>query len=160
MRTNNGKVKNFIISLYFILIVLAILLATLFNIFKDMTKNPFLTFMIIVVVFGVVFFITHRLSKYFEYDSDGINIVIINRGMLLSDHFNYREHKLEIEKDKLVGFKLYNYLFFKTLVVYIMGRHGNKRKESFNMTLVSRKKCKYIKQSLSKIVKHNKKLNS
>jgi hypothetical protein len=158
MRTNNSKVKNVIISMYFILIVLAILLATLFSAFSNLTNSPTLTFFIVIGVFVFLFLAAHKVSKYFEYDSDGVQVVIINRGMLLSDYFNYREHKLEFEKEELTGYKFNNYLFYKNLVIYLTSKHGHKKKEEFNVTLVSRKKRKYIRQSLSKIVKHNKTL--
>jgi hypothetical protein len=158
MRTNNSKVKNVIISMYFILIVLAILFATLFSAFSELTSSPTLTFFIIIGIFGVLFLVAHKVSKYFEYDSDGIQVVIINRGLLLSDYFNYREHKLEFEKESLAGYKFNNYLIYKNLVLYITSRNGHKRREAFNVTLVSRKKRKYIRQSLSKIIKHNKTL--
>ena len=155
MRTNNGKVKNVIISVYFILIVFAILLATVFSAFRDITKNPFFTFVIIAVGFSGLFFLVHFISKYFEYDSDGLKVVITNRGLLLSDHFNYREKTVEFEKGNLVAFKFHDYLIYKTLVLYIKNSRNHTTKETFNVTLVSRKKRKYIKQSLSKMIKHN-----
>jgi hypothetical protein len=159
MRTNNGKVKNVIISVYFILIVLAILLATVFSAFKDLIENPFLATLIVLFILGVLFFIVHYIAKYFEYDSDGLKVVITNKGLLLSDYFNYREHTIEFEKDRLSGFKIHNYLVYKELVLYIKDKqHNHVKKERFNVTLVARKKRKYIKQSLSKMVKHNRKV--
>jgi len=159
MRTNNEKIKNVIISVYFILIVLAILMATVFSAFQNITKNLLLTFGILFLVFVLAFFIVHRISKYFEYDSDGQQVVIINRGLLLADYFNYREHKVEFYKENLTGFKFLNVFFYKTLVVHIKDSKGNNRKETFNVTMVARKKRKYIKQSLSKMIKENKKNN-
>ena len=158
MRTNNDKVKNVIISLYFILIVLAIIISTLVSSFSDLTDSPATTIVIILVSFAVLFVITHRVSKYFEYDSDGVQVVILNKGLLLSDYFNYREHKLEFEKEKLRSFKFRNYYFYKSLSIYLEDKHGHKIKESFNVTLLSRKKRKYIRQSLSKMIKNNRKL--
>ena len=160
MRTNNGKVRNVIISLYFILIVLAIIATTLWSSFNEFSENPSYNVLIIVLVFAILFLITHRVSRYFEYDSDGVQVVIINRGLLLSDHFNYREHKVEFDKDQLKGYNFRNYLLYKTLDVYIADHKGRTRKEQFNVTLVGRKRRKYIRQSLSKIVKHNKKENA
>jgi hypothetical protein len=156
MRTNNSKVKNFIISMYFILIVLAILLATLFSAFSELTNSPTLTFFIIIGVFVFLFLGAHKVSKYFQYDSDGVQVVVLNRGLLLSDYFNYREQKLEFEKESLAGYKFNNYLVYKNLVLYITSRHGHAKREVFNVSLVSRKKRKYIRQSLSKIIKQNK----
>ncbi|WP_353778275.1 hypothetical protein [Winogradskyella sp. 3972H.M.0a.05] len=158
MRTNNGKAKNVIISVYFILIVLAILLATVFSAFSKLTTNPVLTFLIILLGFIVVFAVVHWISRYFEYDSDGVKVVILNRGLLLADHFNYREHQIEFAKEDLRAFKFNNYIIYKTLVLYIQTTKGRNIKEVFNVTLVSRKKRKYIKQSLSKMIKYNRKL--
>lgn len=155
MRTNNEKVKNIIISLYFIIIVFGILILTLFNVFRDVSKNPTVTLLIILFALIALFVITYRVSKFFEYDSDGIKVVFLNKGLLLSEYLNYREHKLELDKDKLIGFKFYNYYFYKTLVIYYLSHHNNKKSEVFNVTLVNRKKRKYIKQSIRKIVKQN-----
>jgi len=159
MRTNNEKIKNVIISVYFILIVLAILLATVFSAFQHLTPNPLLTFVLILLVFLALFFIVHRISKYFEYDSDGQEVIIMNRGLLLADYFNYREHKVEFPKTGLTGFKFGNFLIYKQLTVYYNSSHGHKRKETFNVTLVAKKKRRYIRQSLSKMIKENKKNN-
>lgn len=155
MRTNNEKVKNIIISLYFIIIVFGILILTLFNVFRDVSKNPTVTLLIILFALIALFVITYRVSKFFEYDSDGIKVVFLNKGLLLSEYLNYREHKLELDKDKLIGFKFNNYYFYKTLVIYYLSHHNNKKSEVFNVTLVNRKKRKYIKQSIRKIVKQN-----
>lgn len=159
MRTNNEKIKNIIISVYFILIVLAILLAVVFSAFKGLTPNPLLTFIVITLVLALLFGAVHKISRYFEYDSDGQELIIINRGLLLADYFNYREHKLELEKRKLTGFKFYNLLFYNWLTIYYNDSKGNRHKENFNVTTVSKKKRKYIRQSLSKIIKENKKNN-
>ncbi|MGM5471224.1 hypothetical protein ACS386_13170 [Flavobacteriaceae bacterium LMO-SS05] len=158
MRTNNYKVKNIIISAYFVLIIFAILLATVFSGFSHLTPNPTLTFFLIFSGFIILFFFVHRNSKYFEYDSDGIKVVIMNKGLLLSDYFNYREHKMEFAKENLVAYKFNNYWIYKSLTVHVKDRKGNKRKETFNVTLVAKKKRNYIRQSLSKTIKLNRKL--
>ncbi|GAA3555517.1 hypothetical protein [Snuella lapsa] len=157
MRTNNGKIRNVIISVYFILIVLAIVMSTVFSAFKNITGNPTLTFLLFLFGFIALFFIVHAISKYFEYDSDGMKVVLINRGLLLSDYLNYREFKVEFEKQQLVSYKIYNYLVFKSLVLHIKNNRGGTKRVHFNVTLVSRKKRKYIKQSLRKMVKANRK---
>lgn len=158
MRTNNSKAKSVIISVYFILIVLAILLATVFSAFKDLTSNPVLTFFILFIGFIVAFAIVHWISRYFEYDSDGLKVIITNKGLLLSERLNYREHQIEFAKEDLVAFKFNNYLIYKTLTIVTKNSKGKTSKAIFNVTLVNRKKRKYIKQSLSKMIKHNRKL--
>ena len=160
MRTNNGKVKNVIISLYFILIVLAIIAATLLSSFSEVSKNPTVSILIILGIFAVLLVITHNVSKYYEYDSDGLLVVMINKGLLVSDYVNYREKKIEFRKEDLVAYRFHNYIIYKSLVITLKDRHDKKRKEHFNVTLVSRKKRKYIRQSLSKIIRQNKKANN
>ena len=153
MRTNNSKVKNVIISVYFILIVLAIFSAFVFSAFRHLTASPFLTFGIILLVFVIMFFIVYRVSRYFEYDRDGYKVVIINRGLLLTEYLNYRETKIEFEKENLAAFKFNNFMMYRTLDIYVLDRKGAKRKETFNITLVPKKKRRYIRQSLSKMIK-------
>ena len=157
MRTNNGKVKNVIVSTYFVLILVAILAATVFSAFSDLTTNPTLIFLLLLGGFLLAFGIVHQISKYFEYDSDGMKVVVINRGLLLADYFNYREHKLEFDKHDLKAFKFNNYWVYKNLVLYLKSPNGRSSVERFNVTLVGRKKRRYIKQSLTKIIKYNKK---
>ena len=160
MRTNNEKVKNIIISVYFVLILLAIILATVFSAFRDVTENATLTFVLFLLGFVIVFFLVHRVSRYFEYDSDGVLVVVMNKGLLMAEYFNYREHKVEFEKSKLTSFRIYNFIFYKSLVLYIKDRHGKNHKSSFNVTLVAKKKRKYIKQSLRKMIRENRKNNA
>ena len=153
MRTDNGSVRNFIISVYFVLIVVAVLLATVFQSFDAISDGSLYVF------FGtlVVAVIIHGIARFFEYDSDGPNLIIINRGLLLSDYLNYREHKIEIEKKKVLGFKIKRFYVYNQLVILYSDRHDKQHKARFNVTLVKRRKLRYIRQSLSKIIKENKK---
>lgn len=157
MRTDNGKVRGFIISVYFILVILAIVSATVFNAFKDVTDNAFIVSIILLLVFGIAFFGFHAIARYFEYDSDGVKVVVLNRGLLLADRFNYRERKIEFSKEDLLGYKFRNYFAFKVLKLVVKQSDGNTSKHNFNVTLVTKRKRKYVRQSLSKILKANKK---
>jgi hypothetical protein len=155
MRTDNRKVKNTVVSIYFILIVFAILLATVLRsleLFVDSTFFVFLGVFIVMVVF-------HSIAGYFEYDSDGNKIVVINQGLILTDYINYRQSKLEFTKNELVGFKIKNYVIYKTLVLLIKNQEGKRSKEGFNVTLLRRKNLKYVKQSLNKMMKENRNKN-
>lgn len=155
MRINNAKVKSIIIAVYFILIVLAILLATVFSAFNNLTDNAFMTFMFFLSGFLILFFSVHAISKYFEYDSDGGKVTLINRGLLLSEHLNYREQVLKFNKKRLIAFDFKNYLVFISLTLYIKKSTGHTKKQTFNVTLVTKKKRRYIRQSLSKMIKNN-----
>jgi hypothetical protein len=154
MRTDNGSVRNFIISVYFVLIVVAVLLATVFQSLDAVSDGSLYVF------FGTlaVAIIIHGIARFFEYDSDGPKLIIINRGLLLSDYFNYREHRIEIEKERVLGFKIKRFYVYNQLVVLYKDRHDRQHKARFNVTLVKKRKLRYIRQSLSKIIKENKKL--
>lgn len=159
MRTNNSKVKNTIISVYFILIVLVIMATTFLSYFEDLYENPTLTVFGIIAVFAFLFFMTHRNAKYFEYDSDGAKVVILNKGLLLAEHFNYREYKVEFLKERLEGYRFKNLIFYRSLTVLLKERNDDISAYTFNITLLTRKKRRYIRQSLSKMVKLNKRQN-
>ena len=101
----------------------------------------------------------HSISKYFEYDSDGTKVSVINKGLLFFDKSRHRLYKLEFEKERLVNFKFHNYILYKKLNITVLDSSGKLRKLKFNVTLLARKKRKYIRQSLNKMLKSNKKTN-
>ncbi|WP_400078967.1 hypothetical protein [Winogradskyella sp. R77965] len=152
MRTDNRSVKNKIISIYFLLLVAAILLAT---VFKSYGVVPYASLYVFLGLF-IVFIFVHFIARYFEYDSDGAKLILINKGLILTDFINYRQKKIEFAKHKLLSYKVHNYLIYKTLVLSIQ-HNGNVQDEHFNVTLLNRRKLKYVKQSLRRIIKHNNK---
>ena len=156
MRTNNGKVKNVILSAYFILIVLAIVLAVAFRLSSRSNSDPLLTSIFIAIGFSALFLVAHFYSRYFEYDSDGVKVIVLNKGLLLEERLNYGEHVVEFSKEDLLAFKFRNFLIYRQLSLFIR-MNGSKKWESFNVTLVPRRKRKYIRQSLSKMIKYNRK---
>ncbi len=157
MRINNSKVRNVIISMYFILIVLAIVFSIVFSGFTELEINPVILFVIVLFIFLALFVFIFRISKFFEYDSDGLKISILNKGLLSTEQLSSKEHSLEFEKEKLISFKFQNFIIYKRLVLYILNKRGHNNKKIFNVTLVERKKLKYVRQSLSKIVRNNRK---
>ncbi|WP_434036126.1 hypothetical protein [Formosa sp. 4Alg 33] len=130
-------------------------MATVFSAFKDITNNAGLTFIIILAVFAALFLAVYLIAKYFEYDSDGDKVIVTNKGLLLSERFNYRSHDVEFAKEELVGFKIINYIVYRELVLYIKKEGRKSVKKRFNISLVTRRKRKYVRQSLSKIIKNN-----
>ena len=153
MRTDNRKVKNTVISIYFVLVVFGILLATVFksfNLFSDVNFYVFIGVFITLVLF-------HSVAGYFEYDSDGDKVIITNQGLILTDYVNYRQRKLEFTRSQLIGFKIKNYIIYKSLVLVIKNHKGVQTKHRFNITLVKRSSLKYVKQSLTKTLKENRK---
>ena len=156
MRTNNSNVKNTIVSVYFILLVLAIALPVFINSLRIFGGNATLSSLAFALGFVALFFVVHFICKFFEYDSDGTKVILTNKGLLLSEYFNYRQHIVEFEKESLIAYSFKNYIIYRTLSIYIKDSRGSKRRESFNITLVARRKRRYIRQSLRKIVKANK----
>ncbi len=153
MRADNRKVKNTVVSIYFILIVFGILLITVFNSLEflvDITFFVFLGLFVVLVLF-------HSIAGYFEYDSDGAKTVIINKGLVLTEYVNYRENKIEFVRSQLIGYKIKDYFLYKSLVVLVKTNDKEQVKERFNVTLLNRKKMRYVKQSLQKTLKENKK---
>ena len=152
MRTDNREIKNTIISIYFILIIAAILLATVFKSYNLVEGSSL--YVLIGLLIAVV--VVHFVARFFEYDSDGAQVIITNSGLILTDYLNYRENKIEIPREKLSGYKIHNYYFYKSLVIYISHSNGKIDRERFNITLLKYKKVKYVRQSLRKIIKENK----
>ncbi|NRR92878.1 hypothetical protein HSX10_14990 [Winogradskyella undariae] len=152
MRTDNREIKNTIISIYFILLVIAVLLATVFRSFRLVEGGSLYVLLGLLVAVIIV----HFVARFFEYDSDGANVIITNSGLILNDHFNYRENKVEVPREKLTGYKISNYYLYKNLTIYTTGSSGSISNESFNITLLKRKKIRYVRQSLKKIIKENK----
>ncbi len=157
MRTNNSKTKNAIISVYFVILVLAIAAPIFIKSLRLFGANATMSSVVIGVLLIGLFFLVHFICRFFEYDSDGTKVIVTNRGLLLSDYMNYREHVVEFDKKDLVAYSFKNYIIYRTLTLYLLNSRGKKRKETFNISLVNKRKRKYIRQSLKKIVKANKK---
>ena len=137
------------------MIVSAVSFLAVFKTFTNENSNLLLISIAIIITFAALFFIVHYISKYFEYDSDGVKVVVRNKGLLLSDKINYRESILEFDKKNFSAYKFKNYFFYKTLTFYIKDRKGKTKKHTFNVTLVTKKKRRYIRQSLNKMIKMN-----
>lgn len=157
MRTNNSHVKKIIVSIYFVFLVLAIALPVFVKSLRVFSSNATLSSVVFALAFVALFFLVHFICRFFEYDSDGDKIIITNKGLLLSNYFNYRQHVAEFDKEDLIAYSFKNYFIYRSLSVYIKDSRGGKRRESFNITLVTKRKRRYMRQSLRKIVKANKK---
>lgn len=156
MRINNRRSKKFVSTLYFVFavsFVFANLSSSTVRSILGITKNRY-TIMFAVLVLVLLF--AHKVSKYFEYDSEGNVLVFVNRGMLLSDILNYREKRAEFPKKKLLYYKLNNYGIYKSLNVYVKSGPSRQKRSKFNVTLLSNKKIKYLRQSLDKVIRQNK----
>jgi len=144
------------LTAYFLLLIAVILNMVVFGLFRNWIDNSTLQWILIVVFFVGVFLVLHSVGKYFEYDSDGDVLVIINRGMIVSEFFNYREKIVEFPKTKLLYYKLKDYKIYKSLNLYVKSGEHHQKRIKFNVTLVPNRKLRYLKMSLNKIVKNNK----
>ena len=156
MRLNNIKAKQTVISIYFVFIVLLFFSSFSFSYISGLIRNSKLKYAVLFGVLIASFFIIHKIAKYFEYDSDGNVLVVLNKGLLLSEFFNYRENRAEFPKHRLLYYKINNYGIYKTLNLYISSGENKHKRIKFNITMVKNKKIKYLKQSLDKVVKKNK----
>ncbi|MDH7913979.1 hypothetical protein [Winogradskyella sp. SYSU M77433] len=152
MRTDNRKVRNTVISIYFVLILLTVLMATVFSSLELVENGVFYVFL----GFLVLLVLVQSIAGYFEYDSDGDKIIVINKGLILTEYINYRQKKIKFKRNQLVGFKIKNYFFYKSLVLQIKTHEDRVVKYRFNVTLLKPKKIRYVKQSLRKIFKERK----
>jgi hypothetical protein len=160
MRINNSKIKDKVISGYFVSILITLVLSTVFSVFKGIDLDPVITFIMVIFIFLAVFIAIFNIAKYFEYDSDGLKVGVMNKGLLSTDYLRSKEHTIEFDKENLIRFKFQNFVIYKRLILIILNSRGHNKKEIFNVTLVSRKKRKYVKQSLNKIIRNNRKKTS
>jgi len=109
----------------------------------------------ILVLLVLIFFVYwYKRAKHIEYDSTGLGLVFISKGVLISEIKNYREQRIEIPKNKLKKFRVKNMFFTKKLYLYIK-IHGVVKKVSLDITFLGSKKRKALKMSLDKVVQEN-----
>ena len=102
----------------------------------------------------LVFVYWYKRAKHIEYDSTGLGLVFISKGVLLSEINNYREQRIEIPKSNLKKFHIKNVFFSKKLYLYIK-THGVVKKVCLDITFLSSNKRKALKMSLDKVVQEN-----
>ncbi len=102
----------------------------------------------------LVFIYWYKRAKHIEYDSTGLGLVFISKGILLSEINNYREQRIEIPKSKLKKFHIKNMFFSKKLYLYIK-THGVIKKVNLDISFLEGKKRKALKMSLNKVVQEN-----
>ncbi len=109
---------------------------------------------IILIVFGIYF---HRIAQLFEFDSDGETLNFKNNGVFFSKFMEYRVKRAEFPKGKLIDFSILDLGIFSSLKIIIQSkRKKGPRTYTFNITFLSRKKKRGMKESLRKVVEKNK----
>lgn len=128
-----------------------------YSIYKAIVLNDSISNTSSLFLFSVLFLLLlywYRKATYFEYDSNGLGLVMLRRGILLSELTNYREQRIEIPKTKLYKYRYKNYVWSKKIYLYIKTNNAIK-KIRVDVTLLSSKKIKALKASLGKIVREN-----
>lgn len=157
MKFNNKKETNIIPSIY--IIVVAVFITNIFAAveikYDDVPFNySSLIPNAVALVLGIYIFMAGR---YFEFDSDGEALIFKSNGLLISKFFPYREQRTEVPKSKLISFKVENYFFYRRLHIFITSRNSRGfRHYKYNITFLGNRKCRSLKQSLEKVVNHNK----
>lgn len=154
MRFNNASSKKWIPFLYFFLGLGSIVAILYFVFFQDefnQAKLWYLTPVPFVLILGMVY----STAKYFEFDSDGNVLTFINKGLFISNFINYREQRAEFPKEKLKRYRIQNFIIFCKLYIYIKSRNNKTKRLKFNISLLSNRKKRALKQSLDKVLKHN-----
>ena len=154
MRFDNAKSKKWIPFIYFFIATGSIIVMFYFFFFQEESHKisswygiPILLFIFLVIVYSS--------AKYFEFDSDGNVLTFINKGLFISNFINYREHRAEFPKEKLKRYRIQNYIIFSRLYLYVRSRSNKTKRVQFNISLLSSRKKRALKQSLDKIIKHN-----
>ena len=108
---------------------------------------------IILIVFGIYF---HRIAQLFEFDSDGETLNFKNNGVFFSKFMEYRVKRAEFPKGKLIDFSILDLGLFSNLKIIIQSKRiKGPRTYTFNITFLSRKKKRGMKESLRKVVEKN-----
>ncbi len=108
---------------------------------------------IILIVFGIYF---HRIAQLFEFDSDGETLNFKNNGVFFSKFMEYRVKRAEFPKGKLIDFSILDLGIFSSLKIIIQSKRiKGPRTYTFNITFLSRKKKRGMKESLRKVVEKN-----
>jgi hypothetical protein len=151
--TNKNKILLFKLGYIFLLLIVfsiitynyIILRSPIFTLFDCLLFILFSTF---------ICFYWYNISKFIQYDSTGLGLVFVSKGIVISNVNNYREQRIEIPKNKLSKFNINTSLFYKKLELYIISSNITK-KVILDITSLDKKKIKNLHTSLQKVVQEN-----
>ena len=154
MKFTNKKTKPFYKGGY---VMLGVLILGFFS-YNYLNSNSALFQIHEIGIFAILVFLVflfwYKKAKHIEYDSTGLGLVFISKGVFLSEIRNYREQRIEFPKDKLKKYSVKNIFLSKKLYLYIK-THGVIKKVCLDITFLGNKKTKAIKMSLDKVVRAN-----
>lgn len=155
MKFNNHKrIKNrkHIYNILFIILLaifLFIALTPIHNNKYSVIKYFFLGSAIVLALYVIIS------NAYFEYDSTGMVVILKNDTMAKKNYFPLAVKSVEFPKGKLKGFNIRNYILYRSLNIYLNSKEKRTVKKHFNITNISPKRAKYLKQSLEKVIREN-----
>lgn len=154
MRFNNAKSKRPVSFIYAFLVVLAVV-STLYLYYfsKGFKLNKLWYFFPLITITTIIYM--YKNAKFFEFDGDGNALTFINKGLLISNFINYREKRAEFPKNKLKSYKIYNYIIYRTVSIYIKSKNNGTIRLNFNISFLSLKKQRHLKSSLDTILQCN-----
>jgi hypothetical protein len=148
-RIKNRKQIYNILFLILLAIFLFIALTPIHNSKYNVIKYIFLGIAILLAMYVIIS------NGYFEYDSTGMVVIIKNDTIAKKDFFPLAVKSVEFPKGKLKDFKIKNYLFYRSLNIYLNSKEKGTVKKHFNITNISSKRTKHLKQSLKKVIREN-----
>jgi hypothetical protein len=155
MKFNNQKRlknKKHIYSILFIILFTIFVFVALTPIHNEKFNLIKYVFLVIALLIAVHIIIG---NEYFEYDSTGMIVILKNDSIIKKDFFPLTVKTIEFPKEKLKDFKINNYIIYRSLSVYVSSKENGIIKQRFNITNISKKRAKYLKQSLKKVIREN-----
>lgn len=156
MRLTNYRATKFLPGIYFFTIVLGIVTFFLYQLMgkQFLPSIKYLYALESLVVIALIY--TYINGKYFEFDSEGALIGIYTRGVIFSEVINYRDKRFDLKREHIYKYSILNLFFYKRLTLYYKSS-TRKQKIKINITLLSPRKTRYLRKSLSKLVRQNSK---
>jgi len=148
-RINNTKKFYNTLFIIFLAIFVFIAITPIFNTRFNMVKYIFLGFAFIIVLLAFLG------NGYFEYDSTGMVVILKNDSITKKSMTPLAVKTVEFPKKKLKDFKIKNYIVYRSLNIYLNSKGKGDIKKHFNITNISPKRTKYLKQSLEKVIREN-----
>ena len=159
MRFNNSSLQKWVPIVYLFLFLGILLSILVYGVMRAENADDLFWYILPTGILLLLFLFIYKVVAYFEYDSDGLALNFVNRGLMLSNFLNYREKRAEFPREKLSRFKMNDFGIYRQLTIYVKSHSGREKKLKFNITFLSARKRRALRQSLEKVVAHNKVLD-
>lgn len=146
-RIKNRKQIYNILFIILLAIFLFIAITPIHNERFNLVKYIFLGIALVLALYVIIS------NGYFEYDSTGMVVIIKNDTIGKKDYFPLAVKSVEFPKGKLKDFNIRNYILYRSLNIYLNSKEKGTLKNHFNITNISPKRAKHLKQSLEKVIR-------